>query len=333
MQVLTGVVYGMPMPVQPLKAMAALVITQKLGGDVLYGGGLAIGLVMLFLSVTGLIGKLAQTIPKVVVRSIQFGLGLQLATIALRDYLPSGGVGGYGLAVLCCIIIVLLLGNRRFPPAPFVILIGIATTLASSANFQQIAHGFAVQLPHLHAPTLQDIWIGFILLALPQIPLSLGNSILATRQVASDLFPERPLTVNKISFTYALMNLLNPFLSGVPTCHGAGGMVGHYTFGGRTGGSVVLYGALYLVIGIFFAGSFGAVVQLFPKPVLGVILFFEAVAIMRLVRDVADDARGFSIVLIGGLVAASLPYGYLIALIVGTALFYLSRKRLTTLGA
>ena len=138
--------------------------------------------------------------------------------------------------------------------------------------------------------------------------------------------------MNKISFTYALMNLLNPFLSGVPTCHGAGGMVGHYTFGGRTGGSVVLYGALYLVIGIFFAGSFGAVVQLFPKPVLGVILFFEAVAIMRLVRDVADDASGFSIVLIGGLVAASLPYGYLIALIVGTALFYLSRKRLTTLG-
>lgn len=332
MQVLTGVVYGMPMPVQPLKAMAALVITQKLGGDVLYGGGLAIGLVMLFLSVTGLIGKLAQTIPKVVVRSVQFGLGLQLATIALRDYLPSGGVGGYGLAVLCCIIIVLLLGNRRFPPAPFVIIVGIATTLASSANVQEIGHGFAVQLPHLHAPTLQDIWIGFILLALPQIPLSLGNSILATRQVACDLFPERPLTVNKISFTYALMNLLNPFLSGVPTCHGAGGMVGHYTFGGRTGGSVVLYGALYLVIGIFFAGSFGAIVQLFPKPVLGVILFFEAVAIMRLVRDVADDARGFSIVLIGGLVAASLPYGYLIALIVGTALFYLSRKRLTTLG-
>src|SRR5713101_6639205 len=52
MQVLTGLLYGMPMPVQPLKAMAALVITQKLGGDVLYGGGLAIGIVMLLLSVT-----------------------------------------------------------------------------------------------------------------------------------------------------------------------------------------------------------------------------------------------------------------------------------------
>jgi len=332
MQVLTGVVYGMPMPVQPLKAIAALVITQKLGGDVLYGGGLAIGLVMLVLVVTGLIGTLARAIPKVVVRSIQFGLGLQLATIALREYLPSSGIVGYGLALLSCITIVLLLGNRRFPPAPFVILIGVASTLIYGTNVDQIVHGFGIQFPQLHAPDPQDIWMGFILLALPQIPLSLGNSILATRQVTYDLFPQRPITVEKISFTYALMNLINPFLSGLPTCHGAGGMVGHYTFGGRTGGSVVLYGALYLFIGIFLAGSFGAVVQLFPKPVLGIILFFEAVAIMRLVRDVAHDTTDFPIVLIGGLVAASLPYGYLIALIVGTALFYLSRHRLTRLG-
>jgi hypothetical protein len=332
MQVLTGLAYGMPMPVQPLKAMAALVITQHIGGEVLYGGGLAIGLVMLVLAMSGLIGALARAIPKVVVRSIQFGLGLQLAMVALRDYLPSAGIPGYALALLSCVIIVLLLGNRRFPPAPFVILVGIASTLPYAANIEQIAHGIGVRLPQLHTPTWQDLATGFLLLALPQIPLSLGNSILATRQVVSDLFPQRPITVRKITFTYSFMNLVNPFFSGIPTCHGAGGMVGHYTFGGRTGGSVVLYGAFYLLIGIFLSGSFGAVVQLFPKPVLGVILFFEAVAIMRLVRDVADAASDFSIVLIGGLVAATLPYGYLIALIVGTVLSYLARNGTTRLG-
>ena len=332
MQVLTGLAYGMPMPVQPLKAMAALVITQHISGDVLYGGGLAIGIVMLMLAATGLLEKLARAIPKVVVRSIQFGLGLQLAMVALRDYLPSSGIPGYGLAFLSCVIVVLLLGNRRFPPAPFVILIGIASTLFYTSNVEQIAQGIGVHLPQLHAPTFQDIATGFLLLALPQIPLSLGNSILATRQLVSDLFPQQPITIRKITFTYSFMNIVNPFLSGVPTCHGAGGMVGHYTFGGRTGGSVVLYGALYLLIGMFLSGSFGAVVQLFPKPVLGVILFFEAVAIMRLVRDVAQDTTEFSIVLIGGLCAVGLPYGYLIALIVGTALLYLSRYRLTRLG-
>src|SRR3954468_1285465 len=36
MQILTGTLYGMPMPAQPLKAMAVLVISQKLGGHLLY---------------------------------------------------------------------------------------------------------------------------------------------------------------------------------------------------------------------------------------------------------------------------------------------------------
>ena len=46
-QIATGLVYGLPMPMQPLKAMAVIVIGQKLSGDVLFGGGLAIGVVML----------------------------------------------------------------------------------------------------------------------------------------------------------------------------------------------------------------------------------------------------------------------------------------------
>jgi xanthine/uracil/vitamin C permease (AzgA family) len=332
MQVFTGLLYGMPMPVQPLKAMAALVITQKLGADVLYGGGLAIGIVMLLLTVTGLIDKLANTIPKVVVRGIQFGLGLQLATIALKEYIPASGVSGYFLAIVASLLTIFLLGNRRFPPAPFVILLGIVSAVFYGANLTSLADGIGFRLPQTQMPALQNIWMGFLLLALPQIPLSLGNSILATRQVVSDLFPQRSITVRRISLTYSLMNIVNPFLSGIPTCHGAGGMVGHFTFGGRTGGSVVLYGSLYLLIGLFFSGSFGEVVHLFPRPVLGVILLFEAVAIMRLVRDVADSKTDFSIVLIGGLIAASLPYGYLISLIVGTFLFYLVRRRLTSLG-
>ena len=332
MQVATGLLYVMPMPVQPLKAMAALVITQKLGGDILYGAGLAIGVTMLLLTVTGLIDKLANAIPKVVVRGIQLGLGIQLATVALKQYLPADGIGGYALAFFCAVLIVLLLGNRRFPPAPFVILIGIVSALVAGADIGHLAGGFGIHLPELHMPQLSDIWLGFLLLALPQIPLSLGNSVLATRQVAADLFPDRAITVRKIGLTYSAMNLVNPFLSGVPTCHGAGGMVGHYTFGGRTGGSVILYGALYLLIGLFFSGVFNEVVQFFPKPVLGIILFFEAVAIMRLIRDTADTASDFSVVLITGLAAATLPYGYLVALIVGAVLAYLVRKRFTTLG-
>lgn len=98
MQILTGVVYGLPMPVQPLKAMAVIVITQRVSGDVLAGGGLAIGVAMLLLSVTGLIDALARAVPKSVVRGIQFGLGLQLASLALKDYVPADGIPGFALA-------------------------------------------------------------------------------------------------------------------------------------------------------------------------------------------------------------------------------------------
>src|SRR6266446_9672925 len=94
MQLLTGLTYGLPMPAQPLKAMAVLVIAGRANANVLYGGGLAIGIVMFFLAVTGLIDWLAEFIPKSVVRGIQFGLGLQLAILALTDYVPSDGRAG-----------------------------------------------------------------------------------------------------------------------------------------------------------------------------------------------------------------------------------------------
>ena len=89
MQNFTGLIYRMPMPAQPLKAMAVLVISQKLSGSVLYGAGLSIGIVMLFLSATGLIDALARIVPKVVVRGIQFGLGLQLSALAFEGLLPG----------------------------------------------------------------------------------------------------------------------------------------------------------------------------------------------------------------------------------------------------
>lgn len=166
------------------------------------------------------------------------------------------------------------------------------------------------------------------MLALPQIPLSLGNSILATKQISEDLFPERSITVRKVGFTYAAMNLVNPFLGGIPTCHGSGGMAGHYAFGGRTGGSVVLYGALYLVLGLFLSGSFQQTILLFPQPVLGVILLFEAVALMVLLRDTADSKSDLMLVILVGLLAANVPYGYVVALVVGTAIAYVAKRRL-----
>lgn len=322
MQILTGVVYGLPMPVQPLKAMAVIVITQRVSRDVLAGGGLVIGIAMLLLSVTGLIDALARAVPKSVVRGIQFGLGLQLASLALKDYVPADGAPGYALAAVAFVITVALLGNRRLPPAPLLIALGVIYALALKLDGGALAGAVSFALPRLQPVTWDAILTGAVLLALPQIPLSLGNSILATRQVVTDLFPEKRLTVRRISFTYALMNLISPWFGGIPTCHGSGGMVGHYAFGGRTGGSVVIEGSLYVALGLFFSGGFQTAIELFPRPVLGVILLFEAVALLLLLRDMLGSTHDFTIVALAGLAAFGLPYGYLVALLAGTALAY-----------
>src|ERR1700694_4643199 len=134
MQILTALRYRIPMPVQPLKAVAALVIAQKIGGNVLFGGGLAIGILMLLLTVTGLVDVLARVVPKAVVRGIQFGLGLQLATLALKDYVGADGARGYVLASLGFVIVVVLMGNRRYPAALFVIAVGLIYAVVFKLN-------------------------------------------------------------------------------------------------------------------------------------------------------------------------------------------------------
>ncbi len=332
MQLFTAFVYGLPIPVQPLKAVAVLVIAQNLSGNIIYGAGLAIGITMLLLTVTGLIDWLGRVIPKSVIRGIQFGLGIKLASVALMNYVPADGIAGWVLAVTGFVLTIFLIGNRKFPPAIFVILLGVVYAFVFKLDGATVLKHAGFSAPQFHVPRLPDILTGFVVLALPQIPLSLGNSIFATRQLTEDLFPDKPITVRKISLTYSVINLINPFLSGIPTCHGSGGMAGHYAFGARTGGSVIIYGSLYLLLGFFFSTGFEDIIQIFPLPVLGVILLFESLTLMMLIRDTSASKPDFSIALLVALTAGFLPYGFVIGLVIGTLLAYLAGKGITGLS-
>lgn len=327
MQYATAVRYGMPMPVQPLKAMAVIVITQKIAGPVLFGAGLAIGIVMLLLTVTGGLGWLARVVPKSVVRGLQLGLGVQLSLLALGNYVRSDGMTGYALAAVAFAIAMALYGNRRWPAALPIIALGIGYAFVFNLDAASLASGLGFTLPVLRTPSPSDIWTGLVILALPQIPLSLGNSLLATRQTAHDLFPEKRVTIERLGYTYSLMNLVNPWFGGIPTCHGSGGLMGHYTFGARTGGSLVIYGSLFLAMGLFFARAFTEVVQVFPLPVLGVLLLFEGWALMWLARDVVPVRSELAITVAVALIAVIAPYGYVLGLLAGTLAYYAMRKQ------
>lgn len=332
MQIFTGSFYKMPMPIQPLKAMATIVITQKISPNILYGGGLAIGISMLLLNITKLIDWISRVVPKAVIRGIQLGLGIKLGLLALQDYVIADGVTGYYLAAAAFLLAIFLLGNRKYPPAIFIIMLGMFYAFVFKVDGHSFINAVGIHLPQIHTPTWADILTGFLILTIPQIPLSIGNSILATNQIANDWYPKRTVTIRKISYTYSLINLINPFFSGIPTCHGSGGIVGHHTFGGRTGGSVIIYGCLYIFLGLFLSQGFDTLVHIFPLPILGILLLFESLGLMLLVQDVTDSKSSFMIALLVGLISGGIRYGFVIGLIVGTLIYYATAKGLTGLN-
>lgn len=330
-QIFSGFLYGIPMPVQPLKAVAVMAISQHLGAEMILAAGIGLGVVMLFLNITGLIKSIYRVIPDCVVRGIQFGLGVNLLLLALTDYIPSQGLNGIFLAAIGLVIVFLLIGNRKYPPALAVILLGLLYALIVNSDSAPVIPHAGLPLLSLHTPSLYDILTGFLILGLPQLPLSISNSLIATKKLADDLFPEKQLTVKKLANTYSIMNIVNPLLGGIPVCHGSGGLAGHYAFGGRTGGTLLVYGSIYLLIGIFLAGDHASVRALFPLPVLGVILSVEGFSLAKFIRKAAGS-KDLAIALLVGFICVLVKTGYVYGLTAGTLIYYLEPIARRSLG-
>jgi MFS superfamily sulfate permease-like transporter len=171
--------------------------------------------------------------------------------------------------------------------------------------------------------TFNDLFIGTIFLALPQVPLTLGNAIVATTEENNRLFPNRPVNENKISTSTGLMNLLSASVGGVPMCHGAGGMAGHVQFGARTGGALVILGIVLLATAVFFSGSVATFMRLFPPSVLGVILFLTGAQLALGACDISKDKGERFVIMVTGALAV---WNVGIAFVVGVTAYWLNKK-------
>jgi hypothetical protein len=317
--VLSGWLYRLPMPVQPLKAMTVVVLAGQATGPQLQLGGILLGLAVLALAASGALGWLARVIPLWVVRGVQAGLAFNLALAAGR---MAGREGAWGWAAAAAAVaaVVLLRRSTRWPAGLLVVGAGALWTLPAAGA------GFAPGLPVLPVLWPELPWadwpVVLAVLVLPQLPLSLANSLVATERTVSDLFPGRAVRIRGLGFTFGLLNLLAPFLGGVPVCHGCGGLAGHFALGARTGGSVVIYGGLLALGGLFAADFLGAFVRAFPFPLLGALLAVEAAVLLALGRDqLAQPARVVGVGLVG-LACVLLPYGYLLGVVAGTLLHH-----------
>lgn len=175
------------------------------------------------------------------------------------------------------------------------------------------------------ALTWSDLAIGTLFLALPQIPLTLGNAILATKEENSRLFPDRPVTEKKVSISTGLLNLFGASVGGVPMCHGAGGMAGHVRFGARTGGATIILGTILVLAAVCFSASIETLLKIFPAPILGVILFLTGGQLALGSCDFSKD-KGERFVTLA--TAAFAIWNVGIAFLFGLAAYHAHRKRL-----
>jgi hypothetical protein len=322
-----GFVYRTPIPVQPMKAAGAIATTQAaqtlvLTPAMVHGASLVTGLVWLVLGLTGTANRVAGLVKRPIVIGIVLGLGFGFMIEGAKMMSQNWWVGGVALFGTS-----ILLSNRVIPAMFLLLVFGAAYGVLADPTLLDALRTIQVE-PRwptfaLGQLTWNDLIIGALFLALPQVPLTLGNAVIAITEENNRLFPHRPVTEGKIATSTGLMNILSAGVGGVPMCHGAGGMAGHVQFGARTGGAVVILGAVLLLTAIFLSGSVGILLRLFPPSVLGVILFLTGAQLALGSCDLSKD-KGERFVTV--ITAALAVWNVGIAFVVGITAYALNKR-------
>lgn len=310
-----GFYYNIPMPVQPMKAMAAIAIASGLGASVIQAGAVLMGIILLFLSLTGCVDLLSRIFSKPIIRGIQLGVGLMLirtsfSLITKRINVESQicwldiGIPLNLIIIFIGIIIMLIfLWNNRFPASTSILSFGIMVSIIDGKANSLMLPSFPIQEFNLVIPSLSDFMTAFFLLVITQLPLTLGNAIVATKDVAKRYFPDKADKVNarSLSIGMGITNIFAGLFSGMPVCHGSGGLTAHYSFGARSGGCCIIIGLICLCLSLIFGSGVSGVFKIIPYPLLGIMLFYVGIKHSLLITDL--DKNGLLIALAMGLTA------------------------------
>ena len=322
-KIAAGLFYKTPLPIQPMKAIGAAAVAGGISPAALFGSGLTTGLFWLIIGLTGTIDHVAKLATKPVVRGIMLGLGMTFVVEGIHRMVGSPVLAGFALTVTF-----VLLSRPKIPAMFVLLLIGVVAALIANpalwTELTQVSIGFRLPEFGLHQVHWDDIVTGTLLFTLPQIPLTLGNAVVAIAAENNELFPDRPVTERTMCVSQGIMNLISPLFGGVPMCHGAGGMAGHVRFGARTGGSLVILGTIVIIIALFFSQSVAVIFKMFPSAILGVILFLAGAELAVTVRDIGNKREEFYTMIV---VAGFAMWHMGVAFVVGVILDYSLRRK------
>jgi len=301
----TGLLYRLPMPIEPMKVLAVVAIAQHWTPSMIYASGFGMGVIWLFFAVTGLVEWMAKVTPPSVVRGIQAALGVLLAVEAVK--LMSGG---WALGILSVAVVLLLRDNRYAPAAVVLMALGAAVMFAEGKLQDMAAPAFS--LPPVTTFTPQEVWDTLLLAGFAQVPLTITNATIATAALISTYWPDRPVNARKLSWNQGIMNTILPFFGGMPMCHGAGGLAGQYYFGARTGGTNIIEGAIEISLGLFLSASIAGLFSSFPAAIVGAMMLMVGIELTRFAKDVriGRDVIPLGVTLVVSL-ATNMAFGFL----------------------
>ncbi|GAB4338628.1 MAG: putative sulfate/molybdate transporter [Candidatus Abyssubacteria bacterium] len=318
--IVTGLVYRLPMPIEPMKVLAVVAIAQQWKPSLIYASAFAMGIIWVFFALVGIMEWIAKVTPKSVVRGIQAALGVMLAIEGLKL------LSTWWLLGVASLVIVILFRKSKYAPAAIVlVLLGLAI-MALKGQLQAVAPP-QLTLPPLTSFRPAEVWESLVKAGFAQIPLTATNAIIATAALITHYWPDRSVGERQLSLNHGLMNLAIPFFGGMPMCHGAGGLAGQYYFGARTGGTNIIEGVIEVAMGLFLAASIATIFAAFPMAIIGAMMFLVGLELVKFARDLKANRE---LVPLGATVAGALIANMPVGFAVGMAVHYLLFRSGTT---
>lgn len=295
----TGLYFRLPVPVQPLKAMAAIAIAGRASAEELAAGGITVGVVLLILGRTSLAPRLAKAFAPWTIKGVQLGVGLLLIKGGI-DFISKGGgqafketetaklFAGNGAAFFVCATAVLALylfrDNRRFGSAILVTAAGLLTGLWLGGTELLGRLSLGPSLPAFVLPSAASFAAALPVLVLPQLPVTFGNSVVATADAARGYYGPRSsrVTIRALCGTIGLADILTGLVGSMPVCHGSGGVTAHYRLGARTGAAPLFLGTALVGMALLFGNSAVNLLLLLPYPIIGAFMMYVGLEHARL---------------------------------------------------
>jgi SulP family sulfate permease len=347
--IITGVYFGVTVPVQPMKVIGAYSIAASLSATEIQASGILVAFFLLVIGATGAVTLIGKYIPKEVVRGIQMSTGVllmvqgvrlmmgtsqfQLLQKAAEPYLTIQTLGPVPIGIIIGICgglaTLFLLENKTLPAGLGVILGGLAIGLliGSHEGFDKMKIG--IWLPTLlpfGLPTQADFTFALLALVLPQIPMTLGNAVIAYSDLSAEYYggASKKVTYRSACISMALGNIISFLFGGMPLCHGAGGLAAHYRFGARSAGSNIIIGVIFLVLALLLGSSVIAIAYLLPMAILGILLIFAGSQLALTVLDIWNRKQLFVAFMMLGITFAS---NLAVAFMAGIVLAYILKSK------